>query len=168
MTERKTESQPMPKSLSGLLALLKSALALPRVDELRVTPKEVVVTRRIAAGETVWEKLPDLEPDPVFLVENIERLEMPVDPERHPWHQLFDAMAVIQARRLSVMFVCAPAGGLFAAELGLDEDPEWLMGYPVHYTSNPLYAERAVIVGGTSPYLEDASLGVLITLGVLP
>lgn len=166
----KTHTQPLPRSKEALIDLLKRALELSEVEEIRVTPSEFHIRRSVHEDEEVLPKTDTskLEIDPDFLLKSLELEELPIETkDDHPYLRLQHACSRIGAKGLSAIALLAPDGEWLSAFLGLDESrPERVLGLRAVYTVSPSYEEKIVVIGASSNFLIDARVGVIIDLGV--
>lgn len=176
-TERRLRSdvRTLPRSPEELVLLFKRLIELPGIQRVEVTPQNIIVQRLISDNEQV---IPDAgegestEIDIGFLLTSISKnealIELPFEPDRHPYHALLSATAHIHDKKLRPCFLIAPEGEWLGAYLGLPEGavPESCFGMRVVYTRDEAFEDKLLVLGGPSNLLTDVSIGVAINLGV--
>jgi hypothetical protein len=169
----KSERLPVPRTAEGLVTLLKRLITLPNTQSILIEATEVTVERRVAEGEDVVPKPgEDMTPDVLFLLTLLERkqglLELPFQPDRHPYLALFEATQLIASRDFRPTHLVAPDASWLEAFLGLDEGraPQTVYGMRVHYAGEANLEERILVVGGSSSFFSDSEIGIAIPLVV--
>jgi hypothetical protein len=164
----KTHTEELPGSLEELVERFKSVITLPNVEEVRVTPTQFQVKRRVRSSSEV---LPDPEEhkqiDPAYVIDQVELVDDGRHPEEHPWFHMRTAFDLIRGRGFTPSFLVAPSGGYVEAYFGFPEEPpkDTAMGLPILRTDNETCQHKLVVLGGTTTFLTDAKLGVVIDLG---
>lgn len=176
-TERRLRSdvRALPRSPEELVGLFKRLIELPGIQKVEVTPQNITVQRLISDQEAVIPEAGEgeaAEVDVSFLLTSITKTEMlvelPFDPERHPYHALLGATAHIHEKKFRPSFLVAPEGEWLGAYLGLPEGtvPESCFGMRVIYTRDDAFEDKLLVLGGPTNLLTDVSIGVAINLGV--
>ncbi len=167
MSERalRTQSFPLPRTAQDIALLVKRAVGLPHVQELRVTPRDVQIDRLVLPEEDILP--PELVPGDLT-AESIQAIltsvPFPFEPDEHSYIRLVRAFRFVEARRMNVVAVLAPNPAEFQAFLGFEgEDMTSFFGVPVYYFSEGV-GDKVVLVGSGSD-LRGASLGVLVDMG---
>jgi hypothetical protein len=170
----RTRDLPLPKTKQGLITLIKQMLDLRRLEEIRITPDTISVSRFIddAINEEILpraqaEEVETEAIDADFLLTRIALHHLPFDPAAHPFLNIREATATITARGLRPGWILAPEGGWVEAYCDLPEEPpaSHVFGMKVVYSDSQDHAEKLVVVGSPTAYLHDAQFGVIIDLG---
>lgn len=150
------------ESLTGLdtlVARIKHLLTLDGLVRLEVTPEYLQLDRVVRAGAEVAPVEPDEGIDVAGLLTSLEYVE--VEDPTHALSAFQSAVSHLADKDLRVVGVVSPSPELLAAFLGLDTPPKTCLGHPVFYVGNP-EADRFIVLGGKSSWLDDATTGVII------
>lgn len=161
----RTHDEALPPTREKLVALFMASVALPDVQEIKVTPTSYSVTRLVADGEDVLPKSSADSVDAEFLIQHTEHEELDPEPDLHPYLLLEKAMRRLTERGLVPVCLLVPQGGLFPAFFALpDHDRlDHFMGVRVVYFDDEEMT-KIVVVGGRNPYFAEASLGIFIDM----
>lgn len=163
-------SEPLPRSQELILQRFKQAIQLSGVEEIRITPKEFVVHRRMEdEGPVFSDEPPDMEADAEFLLTKISEnlVELPKTDASHPYVDLAEATSQINRQRLHVCAILAPRNlaDVFGLEPG--SEPDTFCGMKVIYHDlEEKYPDKLVLLGGPTRYISDATCGVIVDTGI--
>jgi hypothetical protein len=166
----RTAILPLPRSLSQLVWLVQRMLSLPQLQRLEVATDGVTVERCVFPNEEVAPVASFPYPDAKFILRTVQELgalhEMPFDPEVHPYLALLEATNQIHKAGLRPCAIVAPDAEWLSAFLGIDDARTSVFGMEVILAGEDVLDNRLVVLGGTSPFIFDASYGVIVVSGV--
>lgn len=166
----------LPKTERALKEFVLAALGLEDLTALEITPTSLVVERLIEPnGEVLTPVLKAvhagtrLEPDLETLLQVLRLEALIFDPAGHILHLLMALYEMVQRAGVQPVALFARTGDDLPAALGLPASsagPAVLFGVPVVYVEDDGLEEGSVLlVGSPSPFLADATYGVVADIG---
>lgn len=171
---RRSTRLALPKTVRVLEQFLLGALRLDRVTCVEVTPTSVTVERYVEPdGEVLTPALKalhagaQLEPDLETLVQCLKLEALVFDPEGHILHLLLSLFDMVKGAGFQPVALFARCGDELPAALGLPTTaaPQQLFGVPVVYVEEGLEEGSILLVGSSTPFLADATYGVVADIG---
>jgi hypothetical protein len=168
---KRLHTEPLPKSMSALLLYIKRALSQPKVQEVVITEKGILVSREMVDEQEPVVPEGQNEVDYTFLLNHIEIEQHRFDPTEHGIYALYGATRALVEKKLITFELVVPGWPLFAAWLGVEETkqpPTHIFGIKTTYVSPLVTNERVVVLGAppSSLFLTDVTFGMAIDLGV--
>lgn len=164
----------LPKTEQSLRQFILGALRLEHVTALEVTPTSVLVERFVEPdGEVLTPALKavhagtSLEPDLDTLLQVLHLEALTFDPAGHILHLLMALYETVRRFGVQPVVLFARAGDDLSAALGMpvSSAPTSLFGVPVVYVEGGLEEGSVLLVGSPSPFLADATHGVVADIG---
>jgi len=165
----------LPKTEQALRQFILGALRLQHVTALEVSPTSVLVERFVEPdGEVLTPALKavhagtSLEPDLETLLQVLHLEALTFDPAGHILHLLLALYEMVQQFGVQPVALFARVGDDLPAALGLPDArsaPSNLFGVPVTYVEEGLEEGSVLLVGSPSPFLADATYGVVADIG---
>lgn len=165
----------LPKTEHALRQFILGALRLANVTALEITPSSVFVERYVEPdGEVLTPALKavhagtSLEPDLDTLLQVLRLEALTFEPSGHVLHLLMRLYELVHESGLQPVSLFVRRGDDLPAALGLptsSEGPATLFGVPVVYVESGLEWGSVLLVGSPSPFLADATYGVVADIG---
>jgi hypothetical protein len=165
----------LPKTEQALRQFLLGALRLEHVTALEVTPTSVSVERFVEPeGEVLTPALKathagtSLEPDLDTLLQLLHLEALTIEPGAHVLHLMMRLYEMVLEAGVQPVALYARQGDDLAAALGLPASsagPATLFGVQVVYVDSGLEEGSILLVGSPSPFLADATYGVVADIG---
>lgn len=176
--EQRLQQVPMPPNEKRLQSVVLMLLRLPRLLELKVTPKGIDVKRAVdlsvgeaVVPETVLEvargEEPDM-PDVDFLLKSLELEQLADDKERHQLTTLVEMTERVRGRGLHAVAWYVARGDTLDSFLAQPEGTlsAYLLGVPVYYVDEDQLPEgKLLLVGATTAHSIDSAYGITADIG---
>lgn len=165
---KKVHIEPLPKSRHGILTYIDRAAFQPNVLEVALRPDGIYVTRDVVSEDEPVVPVGSNEIDLPFLLQSIDLITHPFNPEEPAFLALYSAVSALLERGREPFAILVPGRAVFSAWLGLPKVVKKFFGYPV-IPANPIETNNRVIVLGTPPnsiFVTSADVGVAVDLGV--
>jgi len=168
---KRLHTEPLPNTMSALLQYVKRAVSQPKVHEVVITEKGILVSREMADEQTPVVPEGQNEVDHTFLLNHLEIEQYPFNPKEHGIYTLYGATQKMSEKKLLTFELVVPGWPLFAAWLGVEETqqpPTHVFGIKTAYVSPLVTNERVIVLGAppSSLFLTDVTFGLAIDLGV--
>lgn len=173
--ELRKAAYPLPTNPKALERFMCETLRLGWLTLVEVTSSGIKIERHVHEGEPalpaslsgLLQGTEPLDPDLPFLLQHVVVEQMPFNPERHILHTLIELFEVLKRRQLNIVALYVAAGDELAAALGLatGTDIPRLFGVPIYYVAEGIDPGHLLAVGSPTPFIVDATTGVVADLG---
>lgn len=165
--ERK-HTEKLPKSRDLILEFVKQYLSLPRVKEIHITPKEIVVSRLVAENEPVVPpKTQESDVDLDFLIDRLDLFSVETTAKDDAYKTLLGICQHLASLQLFPTHLISLPGSSIQRWLKLPFPPQNVFGLQVLYTNTKhLTSAKTLVLGAPNKteFLADCTHGVVVDI----